>query len=219
VPARLKALLPEARLIAQLRNPIERACSDYCMHYRRGQVGRRIARYLDPAGTPIPRLLEDGLYFRHLSAFLAAFPAAQLKVILYDDIRSAPAALFDEICGHVGIAPPPPSPLLTERVKNREAAMVPPSAKRALAPLKGLVEPWRARPAFRFARSLLARRIDYPQLTPHLRQQLGDYFRPDVAALGELLGRDLGHWLVEREQRASRPGTALAQSSSGTSAA
>jgi hypothetical protein len=64
-----------------------------------------------------------------------------------------------------------------------------------------------------------ARRIDYPQLTSDLWRQLGDYFRADVAALGELLERDLGHWLVEREQRAGRPATALAQSSSGTNAA
>jgi hypothetical protein len=31
-PHRLHRLLPKARLIAQLRNPIERAYSDYCMH-------------------------------------------------------------------------------------------------------------------------------------------------------------------------------------------
>ena len=42
-------LLPRAKLIAQLRNPIERAYSDYCMHYRRGEVSRDIDRYLDPA--------------------------------------------------------------------------------------------------------------------------------------------------------------------------
>ena len=104
-PARLRELLPRARLIAQLRNPIERAYSDYCMHYRRGQVSRNIARYLAAAGTPIPRLLEDGLYFRHLSAFLAVFPASQLKIILYDDLRSRPLELFDGVCGHLGVEP------------------------------------------------------------------------------------------------------------------
>jgi hypothetical protein len=46
-PRRLRELLPEARLVAQLRNPIERVYSDYCMHYRRGEVGRDLARYLD----------------------------------------------------------------------------------------------------------------------------------------------------------------------------
>ena len=72
-PQRLRHLLPRARLIAQLRNPIERAYSDYCMHYRRGEVSRDIERYLDPARTPIPRLLDDGFYHRHLTNFLVCF--------------------------------------------------------------------------------------------------------------------------------------------------
>jgi hypothetical protein len=70
---RLRRLLPPAKLIAQLRHPVERAYSDYCMHYRRGEVSRDIDRYLDPARTPIPRLLEDGFYHRHLTGFLGVF--------------------------------------------------------------------------------------------------------------------------------------------------
>jgi Sulfotransferase family len=202
-PIQLRALLPEARLVAQLRNPIERAYSDYCMHYRRGQVGRRLGRYLDPAGTPIPRLLQDGLYFRHLSAWLAVFPRAQIEVVLYDDIRRAPAAVFGKVCGHLGIEQPAASALLDQRIKNKNAVMLPPLARRVLAPLKGAVAPWRENAAFRFARALIARRIDYPALTPALRDQLADYYREDVAALGRLLGRDLGGWLVERQPDAS----------------
>jgi hypothetical protein len=197
VPARLHALLPEARLVAQLRNPIERAYSDYCMHYRRGQVGRDIARYLDPAGTPIPRLLEDGLYFRHLSAFQAVFPNGHIKVILYDDIRRDPAPVFREVCAHIGVEPRADEALLNRRIKNKNAAVVPPLARRALAPLKGAVQPFRHHQAFRFARSLIARELDYPALTPPLRRQLCTYYREDIAALEGLLGRDLRHWLSE----------------------
>ncbi|MDH3665210.1 MAG: sulfotransferase domain-containing protein, partial [Alphaproteobacteria bacterium] len=39
---RLKGYAPSARLIAQLRNPIDRAYSDYCMLLRRGEVDRDI---------------------------------------------------------------------------------------------------------------------------------------------------------------------------------
>src|SRR5687767_2598913 len=48
VADRIKAALPKVLLIAQLRNPVDRAYSDYCMLYRRGEVGRDIAEYLDP---------------------------------------------------------------------------------------------------------------------------------------------------------------------------
>ena len=111
--------------------------------------------------------------------------------------------MFGKVCGHLGIEQPAASALLDQRIKNKNAAMLSPIARRVLAPLKGAVAPWRENAAFRFARALIARRIDYPALTPALRDQLADYYREDVAALGRLLGRDLGGWLVEREPDAS----------------
>ena len=54
--ARIARSLPRARLVAQLRSPIERAYSDYCMMYRRGEVGRDVARYL--AGHRITTVAE-----------------------------------------------------------------------------------------------------------------------------------------------------------------
>jgi hypothetical protein len=40
VAGRVHAALPHAKLVAQLRNPVDRAYSDYCMLYRRGEVAR-----------------------------------------------------------------------------------------------------------------------------------------------------------------------------------
>src|SRR5687768_3651516 len=54
VPARMAALLPGVKLIAQLRNPVDRAYSDYCMLFRRGQVNGDIDACLDRARTPQP---------------------------------------------------------------------------------------------------------------------------------------------------------------------
>src|SRR5690349_5454229 len=64
-PARVAALLPDAILIAQLRNPVDRAYSDYCMHFRRGYVGRDVERYLGKR-PETPRFLQSGLYARHI---------------------------------------------------------------------------------------------------------------------------------------------------------
>ncbi len=194
-PRRLRELLPAARLVAQLRNPIERAYSDYCMHYRRAEVGRDLARYLQPGRTPLPRLLEDGLYFRHVSAFLELFPRGQLEVILYDDIRRDPGPVFRSVCAHLGIERRADAELLSQRVKDKETPVVPPLARRILAPMKVPIQPLRQSRAFRFARSLIARRLDYPTLTPALRDQLADYYRDDVGALSKFLERDLTGWL------------------------
>lgn len=199
VPRRLKALLPDARLIAQLRNPIERAYSDYCMHFRRGQVGRDPARYLNTRRSPIPRLLEDGLYFRHISAFLEVFSRDQLKIVLFDDLRREPGPVFREVCAHIGVEARADAELLHQKVKDRTTPVVPPLAKRALAPLKGAVRPFRETTPFRFARSLIARELDYPELPPLIWDQLRDFYLEDVEQLEKFLDRDLGAWLLRPE--------------------
>ena len=196
-PQRLHRLLPRARLIAQLRNPIERAYSDYCMHYRRGQVGRDIERYLDAARSPIPRLLDDGFYYRHLMSFVRVFSPGQIHVLLYDDIRERPSEVFREVCGYLGIDAEVAPQSIERRIKNKDTPVIPPSARRLLAPFKELVQPYRQTRTFTAVRSLFARSLRYPPLTPALRARLAALYADDVAGLSQLLGRDLSMWLAE----------------------
>jgi hypothetical protein len=193
--ARIRAALPEVRLIVQLRNPVERAYSDYCMLLRRGEVDAEIGRYLDSERTPLRRFLDDGLYARHLAAFLELFPRERLKILLYDDIKRDPAGVFDEVTSFLGLVDPvrPDGP--GKRVKDKEAPMLPLAVRRLLAPLKGAARPWRGHPLFERARALLAQPVLYPPLDDALRRRLGAFYAADVRALERLLGRDLGGWL------------------------
>lgn len=77
---RIHRSLPNVQLVAQLRNPVERAYSDYCMLHRRGDASADIERYLDPRQGAGGRFLEGGLYFQQLrrssfsSLVLTTFP-------------------------------------------------------------------------------------------------------------------------------------------------
>src|SRR3546814_17896486 len=105
---RIAQRLPEARLVVQLRNPIDRAYSYYCMFFRRGAVTPHPERYLIRSETSIPRFLEDGLYFRHLSRLVDFFQRAQLSTILYAAIKSRPVEVIGPVGDHRG-APRTPS--------------------------------------------------------------------------------------------------------------
>ncbi len=199
-PRRIAQRLPDAKLIVQLRNPIDRAYSDYCMWYRRGAVGANPAHYLVRSETSIPRFLEDGLYGRHLGRFLEFFPRDRIKVILYEDIRERPEDVIKSVSDFIGVTPWLTSGSPMERVKYKEAPLLPLSLRRLLRPVKGLAEPWRAKPWFMAARSRLARPIDYPPLTGDLRLRMRDYYADDVDGLAQLLGRDLTHWLISEGQ-------------------
>ncbi|MGH6944128.1 MAG: sulfotransferase family protein [Geminicoccaceae bacterium] len=206
-PHRLHRALPDARLIAQLRNPIQRAYTDYCMLLRRGEVGRDLDRYLDPRRTPLPRFLEGGLYYTQLCRFLELFSRERLLILLHDELKTEPAAVVRKVCGHLGLEAPASIGRLSVRVKDSTTPIVPPTARRLLAPLKDVIRPLRGTAGFQWARSLLARPMVYPELTPSLRDRLRDYYREDVAGLGRLLGRDLGAWLApDRAESSSAAG-------------
>lgn len=192
---RMAELVPHARLVVQLRNPVERAYSDYCMLYRRGTVGGNPARYLARGSGENARFLNDGLYARHLARFLDHFPREQIQVILYDDIKDAPARVAAEVCAHVGVTPVIALATLRARKNASEAPLLPLGLRRAMRPLKRAVRPMRGTAWFERLRGTMARTPDYPPLTAELRAQLSDYYRDDVQVLGQLIGRDIDGWL------------------------
>ena len=208
VPERMSRLLPSARLVVQLRNPIERAYSDYCMLYRRGSVGADIASYLGPQLSTEPRFLEDSLYFKHLSRFLDWYPASQLKVLLYDDIRRRPEQIIAEITTFLDLPQLPQPRPLVPNANVKSAALLPLPLRLALAPAKKWVAPLRSRSWFKAIHGKLAREIAYPPLTADLRASMRDRFSGDVEQLGILLGRDLGHWLSEGSASNTEPARA-----------
>ena len=99
----IAAKLPGVKLVAQLRNPVERAYSDYCMMYRRGEIGRDVARYLDPDRPQNTRLISAGLYYRQLRAFYDRFPSDHILVTLFDDMRSEPAKHLAAVRDFLGL--------------------------------------------------------------------------------------------------------------------
>ncbi|WP_419813916.1 sulfotransferase family protein [Glacieibacterium sp.] len=198
--SRLASMIPDARLVVQLRNPIERAYSDYCMLYRRGTVDGRIDQYLT-RGSAQPRFLNDGLYGQHLARFADRFPQEQLQIVLYDDVRRAPEATLEAIGRHIGTPTVPVPVAPDERRNDSRAPLLPLGLRRTLQPLKRTVAPFRRRAWFQRLHAGLARPIDYPQLRPDLRLRLRDFYAADVESLGTLLRRDLGSWLAVEQSR------------------
>lgn len=192
--ARIAKDLPGTRLIAQLRNPVDRAYSDYCMLYRRGQVSGNVAAELDPARTTQPRFLNDGLYAKHLARFFDHFPADHVEIILHDAIRIAPEQCAARVAAFLNL-PPHPLADAEQRHNDSASAVLPLALRRLPAPIKGLAAPLRNNAAFRSIRGMFARPVDYPAFTPDVRARVQEYYRDDIARLQRMIGRDLTHWL------------------------
>jgi hypothetical protein len=201
-PSRIASTLPTAKLIVQLRDPTERAYSDYCMLYRRGDVGadprRYLAnrrRYLDRGQSVLrARFLEGGLYGAHINRYLEHFPRHQLKIILYEDIRCSPERVIADVCEHIEVGLHFTPDEIGARKNDSTSPILPLPLRRMLRPARSLLDPLRSNPILSRLRSAMTSKVRYPPLTDELREMLRTYYRDDISRLEDVLDRDLTQW-------------------------
>ena len=191
---RIAAVLPHARMICMLRDPVERAYSDYCMLYRRSEVGRDIGRALDPRHAADGRFIAGGHYHRQLEPFIERYGSDRILVLLYEEFRVEPGREVSKARAFLGLDAAIPPGSGTTHAKDRTERMVPPELRRMLRGLKPWIAPMRQSPSFQRVRRLITREIRYPALDPELRERLTEHYKPEVARLAQLLGRDFDCW-------------------------
>lgn len=193
--------LPKVKLVAQLRNPVERAYSDYCMMYRRGEIGRDVARHLDPGKLQNTRLISAGLYHQQLQPFYDRFPSEQILISFFEGIKARPEEQLVVVREFIGLPPGQTVTFIQSKVKDKTTPMVSPGLRRALRPLKPVVAFFRDTATFRKMHGLLGRETSYAPLPASVHQQLIDYYARDVEALGRMIGKDLSAWLTDNPAR------------------
>ena len=199
----IKEYMPDVKLIAVLRNPVERAYSDYLMHVRQVVGSRKsLAEQLESNAHSSHTLLK-GRYYEGMKHFLEAFGPEQVKVFLYDDLRKDSAALMREMYGFIGVD----ADFEVDTGRKQQQAQIPKNqsvnkllqTKNPMRSLAGSllrkVMPEKRRQQLR-SRLIAANSTgkEALPLSDHDRQQLQDYYRDDVRQLQDLIGRDLSVW-------------------------
>ena len=195
-PARIHALLPQCRLIAILRNPVDRAYSWY-QHARRSRNERRdLATFLEED----PEALRAGLYHRHLQSYLALFPGEALLVVLYEELLRDPGRELGRLAEFLGVDMvwSDPAGLLRERVyasdmpRFRQGFAL---ARRSAGFLARHDLNWPVRAAKRLGvRRWFGSSAAAPALSAAERERLAGFYEDDVRQLSALLGRELDIW-------------------------
>ncbi len=167
VADRMGKAIPDLRLIAILRNPIDRANSAMLHQVHRGRIapGYRlvdIVRAREPAERDWFCLVSGGWYAASLEPYLDRF-GDQLTVLLHDDVKRDPVGSYDAALRHVGASADFRPPDLTEVVFSNATKDV--------------------RPEY--------------ELTAADRVALWDCFSADVARLETMFGLDLSRWAPE----------------------
>jgi hypothetical protein len=87
-PQRLRQVLPRATVIVSLRNPLDRAWSQYLHLWRKGDIPASLS--FSRACEAAPDIVADGEYSRCLRRWRELFPAERLHPLVLDDARDDP---------------------------------------------------------------------------------------------------------------------------------
>jgi hypothetical protein len=204
-PARIQRYVPQARLIALLRQPVDRAYSHYQMLRRNGrepardfrEALRREDERVRLGWGPTWHYRRRGDYAPQLERYLARFPRTQLRIYLHDDLHANGPRVLRDIFEFLEI-----DPAFTPDLRQRynEGGLVHSSALYAFLHqphrIKDLVRPLFPKPlADRLWLGLRAANRFKTALDPQLRAELTEECRPGILRLQDLLGRDLSPWL------------------------
>ena len=171
VPDRVKSMLPDAKIVMLLREPVARAYSHYWDRVSTGfedaptfeeaiaaEPARLAdveeARFADPAYAHLSfehhSYLARGRYVEQLARWMPQFGPDQLLVLEFERMKSEPEELFAEVVSFLGL---PPCGSVDFRARNE--------------------------------------RKRQPAMSEATRDSLRDYFRPYNRQLVEMLGREL----------------------------
>lgn len=204
---RIRDLVPDAKLIAVLRDPVDRAHSNW-VHLRSAGLEAE-ADFLTACGLeeqraadgwgPFWRYVGLGRYGEQLAHLYDLFPREQVLVLLYRDVRQRPAEVLDRVSRFLGVDTGKLDGLPAENVTTHASSSwlngllshVVRTLPALVRPLPAPVQRWAEAPAARLLQR--EQRVRVP-LTAEEREALIPRFLDDIPLVEELTGFDLAHW-------------------------
>jgi Sulfotransferase domain len=202
-PERIKAHIPNCKIVATMRNPVDRIYSAYKLMRHYGWVRRGT---LDEVLNARPNLGGGNRYAAHLETWFGTFGRENVLVTMYDELRDQPQTYLNRVCDFISVPriALSPRPDLNGEVNAFARA---PKSRRLARNASKLMYWLKGRQAYG-AINLLercgvwdfcgGRGEPYPRLTPEQEERLRERYRPEVEALEELLGVDLSAWSKPR---------------------
>jgi len=203
----LYQLNSQAKIIALLRNPIDRAYSAYWMWRRhKNDLPEFSAMIRSPKQTGLQNnFIERGLYFKQLVPYVNQFGRENVKVYILEEVQASPEKFISELYEFLGVDTSFKPKDLHRKIS---ATKVLPGVfgrfvYKIVSPLlnaPGIRTVWRylrRNTSLKEALDKLLRskvKVEYREMSEEDRNYLRERFAEDYAALANLLGRKITTW-------------------------
>jgi hypothetical protein len=187
VPERAARLVPDARLVYLVRDPLERIESHY--RQRRLEDGERgdIAAAIGDVDDAQNLFVARSRYATQLERWLEHFPQERLLVLPAEDLRDRRREAVARVLAHVGLDDGvDPDLLQAEHHRSEDKGELAAGAARLLE-----VMPARLR---RRVRAALSHPVDRQELPAQLRERLCELLAPEAQRLRALTGLRFEGW-------------------------
>ena len=163
--ASIRSVVPDVRVLAILRSPVERAISDFQYSWKNGLNQVPFSQFLDEGMESLEQghlearpfhpsaVLWKGLYANQLAEYYQHFEKESIGVFLLHDLKRKPGAFAERICQFLGISDRSEMPGVVNARPRTEA------------------------------------------VAPEDRKRLAAFYEPSVEALANIIGRDLSPWI------------------------
>ncbi|MGO9078581.1 MAG: sulfotransferase family protein [Streptosporangiaceae bacterium] len=210
---RIRRLIPDARLIVTVRDPVERAHSNWTHLWSAGlepihDLARACAaepRRVAAGWSAFWEYVGLGKYGEQLQHLYTLFPREQVLVLRYRDIVDSPARTLDQICAFLDVKRGIVTELPRENVTaHPDLTLTHRTVGRVLraGAAVGRHLPGRLGTSITDPLERLLQQNGTPRqpVTWEERQQLIPYFEADVRLLESVLDADFSDWLQPRDR-------------------
>lgn len=198
----IKHYIPNTKIIAILRHPVDRAYSSYLF---RCQFGHEKVSFVEAFREDLEgkrdnwltgHFVGGGLYHQMLKQYFDKFDRRQIKVCLYEDLKNNSANLMQNIYEFLEVNY---KFIPDTSIKNNMTLGIPKNKllnlflnPQQFKTIKQLIKPifphsW--------GKKIIKSNFSKPQLSIDTRRELTEVFREDILKLQDLIQRDLSFWL------------------------
>lgn len=198
-PLRIKKAFPNVKLIVCLRNPVDRAFSQYnFIKYFKKKEDRSFAEVVRKE----PQYIEKGLYCKHLNKYFQYFDKNQIHIIWFEDIKNHPDDVLKKLFHFLGVDETFNPLNLNKKINAARQSrfhQIPQLMDKVTSlltqyRLSFIIKAIKKTGLHTLIKKANSQKINFPPPPDEARRFLRKQFAEDIASLEKLLIKDLSHW-------------------------